>query len=619
MATAESHVSAMQKQRSDLANVQSVAELFRRRAGTDAQRSAARRKVGTQWQDVSWTQLAKESEEAAWGLIALGVKKGDMVSILAGTRVEWTVADLGVAMSGAVAVPIYQSNTPEECQFILDNAAAVLVFAEDERQLAKLRQEKARLPRLQHVVLMDGDGDGAWVLSLDQLKARGREHKARVPGDLDQRLAAQKREDLATILYTSGTTGVPKGVMITNDNMLFAAEVTVGTGLLRRDDTHLLFLPFAHSFAQIIKAAWFGSGLNMIFAESVDKMVDNAGETGPTILSAVPRVYEKAYNSVVAGGMANPGLQGALFRMAMREFELYAKAKQKGEPYSSLAFTIARKLVFPMVKEKLSKRFGGRIDRFVSGGAPLARKIAYFFDLLGFHILEGYGLTETIAVTSVNLPGQNKLGTVGRPFPGVEVKIAQDGEILERGRNIMRGYFGMPEATAEVIDADGFFRTGDIGEVDRDGFLRITDRKKDLIKTSGGKYIAPQALEGALKTMSELVSQVVVIGDRRKYVSALVTVTEDQAKKVASAAGERAATYADAAHSSAVRTRVQVAVDQLNSTLASYETIKRFVILDRDLSQEAGDLTPTMKVKRKVISQKFKAQIDAMYDGESVE
>jgi long-chain acyl-CoA synthetase len=380
-----------------------------------------------------------------------------------------------------------------------------------------------------------------------------------------------------------------------------------------------LFLPFAHSFAQLIKAAWLGSGLTMIFAESVDRLVDNASETGPTVLSAVPRVYEKAFNSVVAGGMSQTGLGGWLFRMAMSEFGAYAKAKDEGKSHSSIPFSLARWLVFPKVRAKLLKRFGGRIHTFVSGGAPLARKIAYFFDLLGFHILEGYGLTETIAVTSANLPGQNKLGTVGRPFPGVEVKIASDGEILERGRHIMHGYFGMPEATAEVIDQDGFFRTGDIGEVDRDGYLRITDRKKDLIKTSGGKYIAPQALEGALKTMSDVVSQVVVIGDRRKYVSALVTVTEDQAKKVASAAGEGAGTYADAARSSAVRKRVQAAVDQLNSTLASYETIKRFVILDCDLSQESGDLTPTLKVKRKVISQKFKTQIDGMYDGESVD
>jgi long-chain acyl-CoA synthetase len=614
MATAERHVGAMQKQRDDLAGVQSMAQLFLRRAGTDAQRTAARRKVAGKWQDMSWAQLAGEAEEAAWGLIALEVKQGEMVSIIAGTRVEWTVADFGCALCGAVTVPIYQSNTPEECQFILDNSGAVLVFAEDQKQLAKLRQEKARLPKVRNVVLLEGEGDGSWAISLEQLKARGREHKARVPGELEQRLRMQKRDDLLTVLYTSGTTGMPKGVMITNDNMLFAAEITVGMGLLGREDSHLLFLPFAHSFAQILKSSWLGSGLTMIYAESVDKLVDNAGETSPTILSAVPRVYEKAYNSVVAGGLASPGLAGALFRMAMREFELYAKAKQKGQAYNSIAFTLAKRLVFPKVKDKLLKRFGGRIDKFVSGGAPLARKIAYFFDLLGFNMLEGYGLTETIAVTSVNLPGQNKLGTVGRPFPGVEVKIEKDGEILERGRNVMRGYLGLPEATAEVIDKDGWFHTGDIGELDADGYLSITDRKKDLIKTSGGKYIAPQAIEGALKTSSELISQVVVIGDRRKYVSVLLTVVEAEAKKLSGAA-----TYAEATRHPAVRQKIQEAVDRLNATLPSYETIKRFHILDRDFSQETGELTPTLKVKRKACTQKFKKEIDAMYDGESID
>ena len=261
--------------------------------------------------------------------------------------------------------------------------------------------------------------------------------------------------------------------------------------------------------------------------------------------------------------------------------------------------------MFPKVREKLSKRFGGRIDKVVSGGAPLAKKIAYFFDLLAFHLLEGYGLTETIAVTSVNLPGQNKLGTVGRPFPGVEVKIAEDGEILMRGRNIMRGYYGLPDATADVIDKDGWFKTGDIGEIDKDGYLRITDRKKDLIKTSGGKYIAPQAIEGALKTMSELISQVVVIGDKRKYVSVLVTVVEAEAKKLGS--------------KEAVQQKIQEAIDKLNATLPSYETIKKFTVLDRDFSQETGELTPTLKVKRKAATQKYKAQIDAMYDGETVD
>ena len=617
MATAEKTFEGMQKQREELASIRSVGGLFRSRASQDARRTAALRKKNGAWTPLTWGELQSSAEEAANGLVALGVQGGDKVSIISSTRVEWSMFDFGVALAGAISVPIYHSSTAEEIRYILDNSGAVLAVVEDGKQLGKLREARSRLPRVRNVVVIDGEGDGEWALSFAQLVARGKQGaNAR---EIEARLAAQKRDDLSTILYTSGTTGVPKGVMTTNDQLLFASEVVVGSSLLTRDDSHLLFLPFAHSFAQIVKAAWLGSGLTMIFAESVDRLVDNASETGPTVLSAVPRVYEKAFNNVIAGGMAQSGLAGRLFRMAMSEFDAHARAKDEGRTYSSIPFTIARKLVFPKIREKLLKRFGGRIHTFVSGGAPLARKIAYFFDLLGFNMLEGYGLTETIAVTSVNLPGFNKLGTVGRPLPGVEVKIAPDGEILERGRHIMRGYFGMPEATAEVIDPEGFFHTGDIGELDRDGFLRITDRKKDLIKTSGGKYIAPQALEGALKTMSEVVSQVVVIGDRRKYVSVVVTVAEDQAKKIAAAAGEPAGTYAEAARCNAVRAKIQAAVDQLNSTLASYETIKRFTILDRDLSQEAGDLTPTMKVKRKVVTQKFKAQIDAMYDGESVD
>ena len=617
MATAQKTFEGMQKQREELASIRSVGGLFRSRASQDARRTAALRKKNGAWTPLTWGELRSNTEEVANGLVALGVQGGDKVSIISSTRVEWSMFDFGVAIAGAIAVPIYHSSTAEEIRYILENSGAVLAVVEDPKQLAKLREARSRLPRLRNVVVIDGEGDGEWALSFAQLVARGKQGGG--AREIEARLAAQKRDDLSTILYTSGTTGVPKGVMTTNDQMLFASEVVVGSGLLSRDDSHLLFLPFAHSFAQIIKAAWLGSGLTMIFAESVDRLVDNASETGPTVLSAVPRVFEKAFNNVITGGMAQGGLAGRLFRMAMAEFDKYAKAKDEGRAYSSFPFTIAKKLVFPKIYQKLHKRFGGRIHTFVSGGAPLARKIAYFFDLLGFNILEGYGLTETIAVTSVNLPGFNKLGTVGRPLPGVEVKIAPDGEILERGRHIMRGYFGMPEATAEVIDSEGFFHTGDIGEVDRDGFLRITDRKKDLIKTSGGKYIAPQALEGALKTMSEMVSQVVVIGDRRKYVSVVVTVSEDQAKKLAAEAGEPAGTYAEAARCNAVRAKIQAAVDQLNSTLPSYETIKRFTILDRDLSQEAGDLTPTLKVKRKVITQKFKSQIDAMYDGESVD
>jgi len=617
MATAPQTIRTMQGLKEDFATASSVAGLFRLRVARDPQRTAALRKAGGAWTPITWAELAGAAEEIAWGLVASGVKAGDKVSLVGSTRVEWTVADLGIAHAGAVSVPIYPSDTAEEICYVVRDSGAVLVFVNDEKQLSKLREIRDRLPAVRRCVLLDGEGDGDWAVSFAELVARGKEHEARVPGDLQQRLAQQRLDDVSTILYTSGTTGAPKGVMTTNDQFLFAGEALVGSGLFARDDSHLLFLPFSHAFAQVIKVCWFGSGLQMIYAESWDRLIDDAGETGPTVLSGVPRVFEKVFSRAVADGLAEKGLPGTLFRVAMREFDRYAEAKENGRFYSSFAFELARTLVLPEIREAISKRFGGRIRTFVSGGAPLEPKIATFFDLLGFEILEGYGLTETIALTSVNLPGQNKPGTVGRPLPGVEVKIAGDGEVLERGRQVMRGYLGMPEATSEAIDEDGWFHTGDIGELDADGYLHITDRKKDLIKTSGGKYIAPQAIEGALKTMSALISQVVVIGDRRKYVSVLVTVVEDAAKKVAAAAGEPASSYREAASSKAVRARVRDAVDRLNATLPSYETVKRFTILDRDFSVESGELTPSLKVKRKAATRKFQAQIDAMYDGDS--
>jgi long-chain acyl-CoA synthetase len=617
MATARKTIDPVQSVKEDFAAVRSVAGLFRLRVASDPQRIAASRKVGGTWKPLTWAELGGLAEEAAWGLIASGVKPGDSVAVLGSTRVEWTVADLGVAHAGAVSVPIYQSDTAEEIRYVGQNSGATVVFVEDDKQLRKLRGIRAQLPAVRCCVLLEGEGDGDWALSFAQFVARGKEHEARVPWALKERLEQQRRDQSSTILYTSGTTGTPKGVTITNDQFIFAAEALVGAGLLVRDDRHLLFLPFSHAFAQTLKAAWFGSGIEMIYAESWGRLVDNAGETGPTVISGVPRVYEKAFSSVVGSGMAQEGAPGTLFRTAMNEFELYADAKEKGETYSSSAFELARKLVFPEIRQKLSQQFGGRVRAFVSGGAPLAHKIACFFDLLGFNLLEGYGLTETLGITSVNLPGENKLGTVGRPLPGIEVKVAADGEILERGRQIMRGYLGMPEATSEVIDGEGWFHTGDIGELDADGYLHITDRKKDLIKTSGGKYIAPQAIEGALKGESELINQVVVVGDRRKYVSVLVTVVEDRAKKVAADAGEPAATYRDAATSKAVRAKVQDAIERLNATLPSFETVKRFTILEHELSLEAGELTPSLKVKRKVATEEFKRQIDAMYDGES--
>src|SRR5258707_6186615 len=417
MATAQQTIRSMQSLKEDFATAGSVAGLFRLRVGRDPQRTAALRKAGGAWKPFTWAELAGAAEEAAWGLIASGVKAGDKVSLVGSTRVEWTVADLGIAPAGAVSVPIYPSDAAEEICYAVQNSGAILVFVDDEKQLGKLREIRDRLPAVRCCVLLEGEGDGDWALSFAQLVARGKEHKARVPGDLRQRLAQQRRNEESTILYTSGTTGAPKGVMTTNDQFIFAAEALVGSGLFARDDAHLLFLPFSHAFGPVIKAAWFASGLEMISAESSDRLVDNAGETGPTVISGVPRVYEKAFSSVVGSGVAQEGPPGTLFRTAMQEFELYADAKEKGQAYSSSAFELARKLVFPEVRQKLSQRFGGRIRAFVSGGAPLSHKIACFFDLLGFNLLEGYGLTETLGITSVNLTRQKKTATFVRTVP----------------------------------------------------------------------------------------------------------------------------------------------------------------------------------------------------------
>jgi long-chain acyl-CoA synthetase len=336
------------------------------------------------------------------------------------------------------------------------------------------------------------------------------------------------------------------------------------------------------------------------------------GEVRPTFMASVPRVFEKAYNKVVTDGSANPGLAGKLFRMTMREFEQYAVAKDKGQDYSSLSLTIGKKVVLPKVKGKLDARFGGRLRFFISGGAPLSRKIARFFDLAGVQILEGFGLTETCAATTVNRPDRNKIGTVGPTIPGTQVKIAQDGEILIKGPGVMRGYFNNEAATKEVLTADGWFATGDIGELDGDGYLRITDRKKDLIITAGGKNVAPQNIENALKAYP-IVSQAVVFGDKRKYLTALVTIADEAARKLAQEKGVAFKDYADLTQKPEIRAAVQAAFDSINANLPSYETIKKFEVLPNDFAQDTGELTPTLKVKRKFCNQKYAAVFEKMY------
>jgi len=374
----------------------------------------------------------------------------------------------------------------------------------------------------------------------------------------------------------------------------------------------MLFLPLAHSFAQVAKAAWLSTGAKMTFAESVEKLVQNLGETHPTVLPSVPRIFEKVFAGAYAKATGSPGVAGQLGRWAFRLFDEYCEAREKGQAYDSVGWSLAKALVFKKVRAGLDEKLGGKMRVFVSGGAPLSRKIGYFFDLLGLQVCEGYGLTETSAASTAGRPGKLKIGTVGTALPGVELKIAADGEILIRGPHIMKGYWRNEAATAEVLEADGWFHSGDIGELDAQGFLRITDRKKDLIKTSGGKYCAPQNLENALKTHA-IVSNSMVYGDTRPYLTVLVAVSEEAARTLVGDAG--ALPYAELVKRPEVSKAVQQAVDAVNASQPPYGTMKRFAVLDHDFSQESGELTPTLKVKRKFCTQRYLPLLDALYAG----
>ena len=592
------------------ATSRNLVQVFEAQASRRGDATAMTFKRAGTWQQVSWKEMARRVRDAADGLASLGVKAGDRVSIVADTSCEWIIADVAIMSVGAITVPIYQSNPAHEVQYILHDAGASWVFVDHDHQVAKIRAEKAKLPDLRGVIVFYGTPEAPFEQSLATLEKAGAAWRAANPGAHAARVAAVKSEDAASYLYTSGTTGNPKGVVLTHGAWTYEAEATAELRLVLPDDTILLFLPMAHSFAKVIEAVWFGQGATAAFVESLEKIVDNASEIKPTVMPSVPRIFEKAYDAVLAKGMAAPGVKGWLFGLAMNGFDAWVDGKAKGMDVKTFGFRIGEKLVFPKLAAALSERFGGRMRLFVSGGAPLSPKINWFFTLLGFTLLEGYGLTETSAGTFVNRIGKNKIGTVGPPVPGTQVKIAEDGEVLIKGGGVMKEYYRRPEATSEVLK-DGWLYTGDIGELDADGYLKITDRKKDLIKTSGGKYIAPQNLENELKG-DPLISQAVVHGDNRKFVVALITLSEENARRWAT---EQGIAEDEALHPHPkVRARIQQAVDALNAKQASYSSIKKFAILERDFTQESGDLTPTLKVKRKVVTERHKKVLDAFYN-----
>jgi long-chain acyl-CoA synthetase len=599
--------------------------LLQERAARTPQQEAATHKRFGKWTHVDWQTILGDVRHLSAALVARGIQPGDRVAIFADSSLPWCVADLAICAARAITVPIYASNTPDEVKYVLQHSGSVMLFVDHDRSAGKQpgRFTRARsvlrdCPSVRQVITMEEEGTGTDV-SMATLIAEGTPLDQKDPRKFEERIGTLRIDDPCCFIYTSGTTGAPKGVMLTHGNLAFEARALTTLQVLRPDDAVMLFLPLAHSFAQDVKAAWVGLGYRMIFAQSTDTLLADIGETSPTILPAVPRIFEKIYNAVVSGGMSKPGVAGKLFRWAMRLFEESVEARLQGRSHDSLSLTLAKKLVFSKVKATLDQKLGGKMRLFVSGGAPLSRKIAFFFDMLGFEVLEGYGLTETTGGATVNPPGRARIGTVGPPMPGCEVKIASDGEILIRGSNIMKGYFNQPEATREMIEPDGWLHSGDIGEIDPAGFVRITDRKKDIIVTAGGKNVAPQNLENSLKTFP-LISQAMVHGDKRKYLSVLITVNEEAARKLLQDQGTTPpASYADVAARPEVVAAVQKVLDSLNAHEPPYNQLKRFHVMDHDFTQESGDLTPTLKVKRKACTQRYQAVLDKLYDGEKID
>jgi long-chain acyl-CoA synthetase len=562
---------------------------------------------GGQWITRTYAEMGETVRTLSLGLIDLGIERGDKVSILANTRPEWSYFDFAALTAGATVVPIYQTNSPDECQYVLENSDAKAVIVEDDEQLEKVRQVRDRCPRLEHVILMEGTAADA--ISMDELTQRG---SARPESEWEARWSAVEPSDICTFIYTSGTTGPPKGCVISHGNYRAMLDMVLEVRVLGDDELTYLFLPLAHSFALLIQLGSVALGATLAYWERDPlKIIPNLAEVRPTYFPSVPRIFEKVYTAATAAAEKAGGAKKAIFDWAIRVGHRVRDLERQGkEPGPLLRFQYA--IADKQVLSKIRNLFGGNLELAVTGAAPINPEILRFFDAAGVLILEGWGMTETSTAASIATPDDVKFGTVGKPFPGCEVKIAEDGEILAKGPNIFQGYYKNPEATAETL-VDGWLHTGDIGEIDADGFLKITGRKKDIIITAGGKNITPANIEAEFK-QHPLVSQCVVIGDRRPYLVALVTLDPEEAAKYAAEHG-LADDPAALADDEGLRADLQAHLDRFNERFARVEQVKKFEILPRDLSQEGGELTPTLKVKRNVVADKYEPQIEGLYSG----
>jgi long-chain acyl-CoA synthetase len=570
--------------------------------------------VGDGWESLSWARVGDRVRYIAAGLLALGIAREDRVAIAASTRVEWILADFAIMCAGAATTTVYPTTPAPDVAYILRDSDSRLVFAEDDEQIAKLREHRADLPALSKVVTFDGTSDGDWIIDLPELERLGRDYLAKEPDAVDDAVRALRPESLATLIYTSGTTGRPKGVRLVHDNWTYEGKAIQALGLLAQDDLQYLWLPLSHSFGKVLLAGQLAIGFASAVDGRVPKLVDNLAIVRPTFMAAAPRVFEKIQHRVNA--MAGGGARRRIFDWAFGVGRRTSALRQAGREPSGLLkieHAVADRLVF----SKLRHRFGGRLKNFVSGSAALSPEVARFFHAAGIVILEGYGLTETAAGTMVNRPTNYRIGTVGQPLPGTEVRIADDGEILLRGPGVMRGYHNLPDETKESFTDDGWFKTGDIGELEGDGFVRVTDRKKDLIKTSGGKYVAPQLVGIAFKAVCPYASEIVVYGEGHPYCTALVALDAETMTAWADENGLGDLSFAELAAHERVRALIAGYLEETNSRLPRWETIKRFAILPDELRVEDGDLTPSFKLKRRSVIAKHRDLLESLYDDES--
>lgn len=589
------------EKRTIMAVMKTTAESF-------GERTALKTKIDGNWEETTWQAYYDQVKTTARAFMALGLEKGDAVNILGNNCPQWFICDMAAIFAGAVPGGIYATNSSEQCQYIAGHSQAKIVVVENHEQLEKFKQIRKELPGLKAIVMMKGADDDPLVFAWEDLLTLAQKTPTQA---LEERMADQKPDDCCALIYTSGTTGNPKGVMLSHDNIVWTAQQVVDAVNINHTDQVISYLPLSHIAEQVVSLyVPLITGSTSWFAESLDLLGDNLAQVRPSLFVGVPRVWEKIQAKMVAAGAQNSKIKKTIAAWARKKGLAAGYAHQQDLPKPSL-INLAEKLVFSKVKERLGF---DRCRLFISTAAPISLDTLEFFLSLGIPVTEVYGMSECTGPATLSLPHPLKYrtGWAGPPVPGTQISIAGDGEVLLRGRHVFLGYFKNKAATDETIDKDGWLHSGDVGKIDDLGFLKITDRKKELLITSGGENISPQVLEGKLKSIP-IVSQVVVVGDRRKYVTALFTLDPEKIAQTAQALGSPAKDLTQATHCKYFKTHLQGEVDKINSTLANVQTIKKFVILPEEFSIENGELTPTMKLKRRIIHQKYETQIESMY------